>query len=311
MEEEKELIRVMDTRGLDAAAAWVPHNLRELRVIYTDVDGTLLGPEGCLFFDARKNLVLQPAQAIVSALEGGIDVVMVSGRHAKQLRENARLLGFKNYIAEMGTQLIYNHGAKIVLNLGGYPLTEKNAFESIKSSGAIDLLFRKYPRSLENHDPWSQERECTPLFRGLVDTAEANRLLREAGYNDLELVDNGRILRQSQTLDVAEMHAYHLVPGKTSKAQGVARDLALREIDSASAVAIGDAAADLEFAQHVGAFFLLRNGLTSNSHLAKRVLERENVFVTENEMGLGWAEVVNLLLDLLPLKNSSKSPGRS
>jgi HAD superfamily hydrolase (TIGR01484 family) len=300
MEEDKELRHILEKKGLSAALDWLPRSLRELRVVYTDVDGTLLGPEGCLFFDAQKNLTMQPAQAIVSALKRGIDIVMVSGRHARQLRENARLLGFKNYIAEMGTQIIYNQGTEVFLNLGDYQLTEKNAFESIQKSGAIDFLFEKYPRRLENHDPWSRERECTPLFRGFVDTTEANRLLREAGYGNLELVDNGRILRTSETLDVTEMRAYHLVPGKVSKAQGMARDLSLRGIDSSSTVAIGDAAADLEFAQFVGAFFMLRNGLESNLLLAEKILETENVFVTEKEMGLGWAEVVELLLGVLP-----------
>lgn len=300
MEGKTDLQYVLEKKSLAAGAHWLKDNFKRVEVVYTDVDGTLLGPEGCLFLDPHKNLTLRPAQAIVSALARGIDIVMISGRHAKQMRENARLLGFKNYIAEMGTQIIYNQGTQVFFNLGNYRSTEKTVFESIKKSGAIDFLFQSYPRKLENHDPWSQERECTPLFRGFVDTAEANRLLSEAGYENLELVDNGRILRESPTLDVAEMHAYHLVPGKASKALGIARDLSLRGIDRRSTIAIGDAVADLEFAEFVGAFFMLKNGLKANSHLAGRILEAENVFVTEGEMGVGWAEVIEFLLQLFP-----------
>jgi len=300
MEGKTDLQYVLEKKSLAAGAHWLKDNFKRVEVVYTDVDGTLLGPEGCLFLDPHKNLTLRPAQAIVSALARGIDIVMVSGRHAKQLRENARLLGFKNYIAEMGTQIIYNQGAEIVLNLGSYRPTEKTVFESIKKSGAIDFLFNKYPRKLENHDPWSHERECTPLFRGYVDVSEANRFLSEAGYADLTLVDNGRILRTSESLDVSELHAYHLVPGNVTKALGIARDLSLRGIDRKSTIAIGDAVADLESAEFVGAFFMLKNGLKANSHLVGRILEAENIFVTEGEMGVGWAEVIEFLLQLFP-----------
>lgn len=289
---------VLQKKSLEAGADWLKKNLKEIKVIYTDVDGTLLGPEGCLFYDIHKNLTLRPTQAIVAALKKKIDIVLVSGRHSKQLRENARLLGFKNYIAEMGTQIIYDQGKKVIFNLGNYRPGERTVFESIKKSGAIDFLFKHYPGKLEDHDPWSQERECTPLFRGLVNVEEANNLLVEAGYPDLKLVDNGRIQRTSPTLKVSEVHAYHLVPDGISKALGVAKDISTRNLEKATTIAIGDAVADLDFASFVGAFFMLRNGLEDNSALAHRILEAQNIFVTEQPVGLGWAEVIEFLLML-------------
>ncbi len=291
-----DIAEIYNKRSLEAGADWLKENLKEIKIIYTDVDGTLLGPEGCIFYDIQKNLTLRPIQAIFSALRKEIDIVMVSGRHAKQLRENARMLGFRNYIAEMGAQIIYDHGKNVVLNLGNYQAKESTVFESIKRSGAIDLLFENYTGKLEYHEPWSHERECTPLFRGRVDVNDANRLLVEAGYEDLELVDNGRIRRTSPTLKVRELHAYHLVPGGISKAQAVAKDIVLRNIDKATTIAIGDAVADLDFARFVGAFFLLRNGLEDNSGLAQTILETPNIFITKCPMGLGWAEVIEFLL---------------
>jgi len=270
--------------------------LGEIKVIYTDVDGTLLGPEGSFFLDAQRHYTLKPAQALVAALKRNIDIVMISGRHHRQLRENARVFGFKNYIAEMGTMIVYNLGEEIILNLGDFKKTEETVFKTIEKLGVLDLLRQTYPRKLEDHLPWSKERECTPLFRGYVNVDEVNELLREKGFGSLVLVDNGIIPRKSETLDIPEMHAYHLVPRGIGKESGIRKDREIRKIPKEATIAIGDAVADLPFAQETGVYFMVKNGLRQNSHLAEQILGRENIFVTENEMGLGWAEVVEWVL---------------
>jgi len=278
---------------------WLRENLLPLRVIYTDIDGTLVGPFGCFFRDSTYELTLRPARALLAAHARNVDVMLVSGRHKSQLRETARLLGCMNYIAELGTELVYNLGLEVITNTGEMALTCDSFYQSILDTGVVDLLLETYQRKLEMHTPWSDERDCTPLMRGNVDLDSVHALLAERGFEQFELVDNGVIPRKSPTLDVPETRAYHLVPRGVSKQLAVKVDQEHRAIKRQETVAAGDAAADLPLAESVGAFFMVRNGLDANPHLAEQIEAADNVFVTEGKMGDGWAEVVETLLGLL------------
>jgi hydroxymethylpyrimidine pyrophosphatase-like HAD family hydrolase len=278
---------------------WLRANLLPVRVIYSDIDGTLVGPFGNFFRDSNGELTLRPARALLAAQARNIDVMLVSGRHKSQLRETGRLLGCVNYVAELGTEVVYNLGLEVITNTGALELTCDSCYQSILDTGVIDLLIASYPRRLEMHTPWSEERDCTPLMRGNIDIDGAHALLAEHGFGQFELMDNGVIPRKSPTLDVPETRAYHLVPLGVSKQLAVQRDQEHRGFERMETVGAGDAEADLPLAGAVGAFFMVRNGFEANPHLAARVDEAENVFVTEGRMGNGWAEVVETLLGLL------------
>jgi phosphoglycolate phosphatase len=285
-------------KSLRANLGWLRENILPVRVIYTDLDGTMVGPLGCFFRDSEWELTLRPARALLGAQARNIDVMLVSGRHKAQLRETARLLGCMNYVAELGTELVYNLGTEVVMNTGALQLTDESVYQTILDTGVVDLLLGSYPRRLEMHTPWSEERDCTPLLRGLVDLDEVRDLLEERGYSQFELVDNGVIPRRSPTLDVPETRAYHLVPRGVSKEQAVRRDQEQRGIPRQATVAVGDAVADMRFAEAAGAFFMVRNGFDNNPDLARAIDRAENIFVTEGKMGDGWAEVVETLLSL-------------
>ena len=285
-------------KSVKANLDWLRKNLLPIRVIYTDLDGTMVGPLGCFFRDSSWELTLRPARALLGAHARNVDVMLVSGRHKSQLRETARLLGCMNYVAELGTELVYNLGTEVVMNTGDLELTGESVYRTIVETGVVDLLLQSYPRLLEMHSPWSEERDCTPLMRGLVDLDEVHALLRQHGHQQFELVDNGVIPRKSPTLDVEVTRAYHLVPRGVSKEQAVRKDQELRGIPEEATVAVGDAVADMAFSRSAGAFFMVRNGLDNNPDLAGAVDEAENIFVTEGEMGDGWAEVVETLLSL-------------
>lgn len=290
--------QVASRRSIRRNLAWLRENLGPVRVIYTDLDGTMMGPLGCFFRDSTGELTLRPARALLAAHARNVDIMLVSGRHKSQLRETARLLGCMNYVAELGTELVYNLGLEVVMNLGEFVPTGESVYESILETGVLDLLLERYPRRLEMHTPWSLERDCTPLLRGYLDVAEVKALLIENGFGQFEVVDNGVIPRRSPTLDVPETRAYHLVPRGVSKDQSVLRDQQHRRIRREDTVAVGDASADLALCGASGAFFMVRNGLDANPHLAEEVERAENVFVTEGRMGNGWAEVVETMLGL-------------
>lgn len=285
-------------KSVRANLDWLRENLLPARVVYSDLDGTMMGPLGCFFRDSDWNLTLRPAKALLSAHARNVDVMLVSGRHKSQLRETARLLGCINYVAELGTELVYNLGMDVVMNLGDLALTCGSVYQTILDTGVVGLLLESYPRKLEMHTPWSDERDCTPLLRGDIDLDDAHDLLARHGHQQFELVDNGVIPRKSPTLDVSVTRAYHLVPKGVSKDQAVRKDQEVRDIPREATVAIGDAVADVPFAGAVGAFFMVRNGLDNNPHLADAIDETENIFVTDGKMGDGWAEVLETLLAL-------------
>lgn len=267
-----------------------------MRVIYTDVDGTLVGPGGCLFLDAQRNYTLEIAKTIVTALKKGVDIVMVSGRNRDQLREDARIMGFRNYIAELGAEIIYDLGRKSVQNIGDFKLTSPTVFETISKSGAPKALLERYKGKLEYHTPWSEQRHYTHLLRGRVDVDEVNNFLQSEGFQELRLADNGRIFVKSETLEARELHAYHLLPKATDKGSAIRMDREMRKIKREDTIAIGDSEADLPLAKEVGTLFIVANAFKDHPELSEKVKEFSNVVVTKNERGLGWAEAVNSVL---------------
>jgi hydroxymethylpyrimidine pyrophosphatase-like HAD family hydrolase len=288
-----ELRRAAEEFGPASRWALASEGLDEVRVVYTDLDGTMMGPMGNFVLNIEREYTLRPAGALVEALRRGVDVVPVSGRSGRQLRETARVLGMRNYIAELGVELVYDLGERVIVNAGVLEGECADLRETIAGTGAADFLLSRYERRIEYHTPWSNFRDCTPLFRGLIDLVEANSLLDER-FPGLVLVDNGVLPRTSPTLDVRELRAYHLMPRGVSKEGAAAEDMRLRGFRRSETIAIGDSEADLAFAAEVGVFFLVRNGLYSNPHLISAISEYDNVVVTDGFMNEGWAEAVEL-----------------
>ncbi len=277
------------------ASRWkrASRDIGEVRVVYTDLDGTMLGPLGNFVLNIKREYTLRPVSVLVEALKRGVDVVPVSGRSGRQLRETARVLGMRNYIAELGVEVVYDLGDRVVYNAGALGDECADLLEAIERTGAADFILARYERRIEYHTPWSDFRDCTPLFRGFVDPVEVNRLLDEK-FPGLVLVDNGVLPRTSPTLDVHELRAYHLMPKGVSKEKAAAEDMRLRGFSRSQAIAVGDSEADLAFAGEVGIFFLVRNGLYSNPHLVETISRLENVIVTGDFLNEGWAEAVEL-----------------
>jgi len=270
--------------------------LADVRVLYTDLDGTMLARGGLLLGDAEGRPWGGVAEAIVNLNEAGLGVVMVSGRNRLQLTESARLLGWCDFIAEAGAVVVrgagpgsiveYNTGAwgPDMIPLGITP------FQAIDQSGACDVLREAFPGRIEHHAPWHHGREASHLLRGEVDLCEAQAVLDTLEL-PVDILDNGVIRPPVHTLEGVEtVHAYHLVPRGVSKAQALGLDLAQRGWTAADAAAIGDSATDLDMAQAVSVLALVANALES-----PRVRELlgngvDNAVITEGRRGEGWAE---------------------
>lgn len=270
-----------------------------VRVIYTDVDGTMVGRLGSLLKTSEGEWTLEAAAALIKALSSGIDVVLVSGRNRRQLREGARMVGIMNYICELGAEIVYDQGKEIIPLVKGFEQSDKTVYEAIRDSGAVKDLFSHFGDRLEYHTPWSNElRYYSHLLRGHVDLAEANSWLAENGYMDLKLVDNGQLASRSENLNhLAEMHAYHLLPESVDKAGALRFDMERRGFAKDEAIALGDSWADISVAPEVGTFYLMKNGFDADQTLNSAIKEYGNITVTEREKSLGWADVINAAVE--------------
>jgi hydroxymethylpyrimidine pyrophosphatase-like HAD family hydrolase len=273
--------------------------LRGIEVIYTDLDGTMLGRAGSFLHDRDGLATLEPAEALLGAQAAGIDVVPTSGRTLRGLQTDARLLGMSTVIAEMGALTSYRFGEEVVTLLGETPEGEDRdePAKMMERVGAIRALFDAYADRLEHHLPWATWRSYTQLFRGSVDPGEVDAMLADRGFAWLQLHDNGRLHGDYLGLGHGGSRAYHLMPRGMSKAAAVAADLERRGIDPMRAVAIGDAHADLLFAEVVGLCVIVGDALEDDPVLTARCDALENVVVTEAPQNLGWAELLRVCAD--------------
>jgi phosphoglycolate phosphatase len=258
-----------------------------LKVLYTDVDGTLLGPGGSLFAGARGVWSGEAAAALMQLRRAGVELVLMSGRTRRGLHEVARVLGASAYIAELGGLLIVGADEPIedtgaFAGPGGLP-------DALSRAGVAGLLLERFRGRLEPVAPWT---EVSVMFQGLVDVHEVEAVLEEAGFGWLRFRDNGRLRRLLPQLDVTEGRAYHLLPRGVSKASAVLRHREIRGVPAEATAAVGDSLADLEVAGVVGRFYLVANGLGA---IADAPLPA-NAVVTDRPHGDGFAEAVRALV---------------
>jgi len=266
-----------------------------VRVLYTDVDGTLVGPLGNLLWDSRRTPTLAAAEALVRAAREGLEIVALTGRARVPMFEFARVLGLRSWICELGGIRVYDRGDTVVHEHGAFP---GGGVPTAELHRAVEVLLEAYPGRLEEHSPWNASRESSYLLRGDVDPWEAEERLADAGLGWATLVDNGVIPSRYENLaGLDRIRAYHLLPRGVSKVAGVAADRAHRGLDRAECAVIGDAAADLECRGEVGRCFLVRNGLEKDPSLQWVLEPGSGVEVTKAGHGEGFAEVVHRLLD--------------
>ena len=242
-----------------------------VRVLYVDVDGTLVGPGGDLLWDGSARTV----DALLRARAEGLDIVPVTGRGRVQVFELCRLLGFPRGIGELGC--VHIEGREVRYELGDFPFVGRTPVEAMHDEGAVDFVLRQ--AELEPHEPWNAGREATYLLRGHADPAVINPALAAAGFKWCRLVDNGQMRR-------LQGHAYHLAPAGTGKSVGVRIDRERHGIGAENAAYIGDSPADLDCAREVAELWLVANAEAGNEWPNR----------TSGSFGTGVAELIDDLL---------------
>jgi HAD superfamily hydrolase (TIGR01484 family) len=269
----------------------------DLKVIYTDLDGTLLNDRGCLIKDVNGRFFMDCIKLLEKAQILGWDIVLVSGRNRLQLKYNAQLLGVSNYISELGCELVHNLGEKVFVTF------DSSKFKYDVTRGGKDLLniikiFKaNFPGKIDSKIEWSNERAYNALFLGNIDIVRANRLLDANGYEGLSLADNGFSKLMKLDLDTEHLRIYNLVPKGVDKSSAIRLDKKIRNLKKNNCIALGDSSEDLKMAKEVYAFFLMKDTIERDSDILESLKNYDNVFVTGQSMNRGWAEVMQFLSD--------------
>ncbi len=267
------------------------------RILYSDLDGTMVGPGGCFVRAADRSTTLDPTLALIELHDAGVALSLVSGRTRAQLQEAARIFGADGFIAEMGAIVGWDHGRRSSMLTGQTPEEFSGPLVAqLESLGLVDALLAQYDGRLEHHAPWHLGHETDVMMHGRVDVDMVNKWLVEKGYGWLVLADNGRL--NSTVMDGLEgpPHIYHLMARGISKGVGVAADLERRGLSPTDAVAVGDSLSDLEMAPHVKRFFLVRNGAeVADIKAAADALP--NVTICDGPLGAGWAQAARYCVD--------------
>jgi predicted mannosyl-3-phosphoglycerate phosphatase (HAD superfamily) len=269
--------------------------LARASVLYSDLDGTLLGLGGSLLVDGDGSASAATAEAVARVNAAGLTVVLATGRNRLQCAEIARLMGWRGFIAELGCVIVPDRGADPIYLTGDWPSdalgADETPFSAIERTGAPAALYEAFPGRLEPHAPYHLNREATHMLRGSLDMEAARAILREFDL-PIGIVDNGIIHPLSTGLSpsIDEIHAYHLLPAGTCKMSAVAADLERRGLARQDAVAIGDAATDVELADATAIGVVVANALRDERVRVAADL-RTNVYVTRGERGAGWTEL--------------------
>ncbi len=265
------------------------------RIVYTDLDGTMVGPRGSFWHTAGRELTASPATALRELHQAGIPLVLVSGRTYRQLIEVARFVAADGVIAELGSLVGWARGETHLLpgelpaEFGG-----RTPMEVMAELGVVEKLLAEHPGRLEWHEPWHADHSADAMLRGRVDPLAVDAWLAEQGVGWLTLKDNGAIPAVERFTLAPEglpPRVYHLMPRGISKGAAIAWDLERRGIDPADAVAIGDSASDLDMAPAVGRLWITANGAAVEG-MAGLLAAVPNVHVTDAAMGEGWAQAV-------------------
>lgn len=269
-------------------------------IVYSDLDGTMVGPRGSFWLDADRKLTDEPGKALLALHHAGIALVLVSGRSRAQLVEAGRIFGADGFIAELGSVVVWSGWREHQLLPGDLPavFAEQAPFQVMSQLRIPDELFARYPGQLEWHEPWHHGHEADAMIRGSVEVVEVEAWLADQGWGWLTLRDNGTLpVGRSTGLSPQGLpaHVYHLMPRGVSKGLAVAWDLRRRGLRADQAIAIGDSISDLEMADSVGRLWLTANGL-ANPQVAAQAAARTNVMLCDQAVGLGWAQAIRSIL---------------
>src|SRR5215210_7669594 len=124
----------------------------DIKVVYSDLDGTMVGPYGCFFRAADRAYTVEPARALVELHKAGIALVLVSGRSYASLQEAADIFGADGFIGELGGIVGVNRDRSVQVDVlrGAMPIEiEGTPVEAMRRGGVFELLQTRWPGRIQ------------------------------------------------------------------------------------------------------------------------------------------------------------------
>lgn len=282
--------------------------LRKVRYVITDADGTMFTGA-----KATVNSAGQPSAELVETLveltKAGVSVIPCTGRNRAMIQEDARVLGFPGWIAEMGGVICTRQSGNPEWHYftGTMPFDEtsgKTPHDVICETGVIDEMLGRWPGHLETyHDNGIgyEYREVTVALRGDAPEDEIQEMLDGCGL-PLYLSDNGMVDHISGASELAcdhahpqGIHTYHITPAGVSKGTGIVRFIELAGLAPEEVLGAGDSPADCVIADAVGTFLFMCNGL-GHERAEEELAARDNILVSTERATDGWVAAMRGLL---------------
>lgn len=230
--------RPATSRNPQAGAARAP--VVAPRIAYLDLDGTLTN-EGSMLHGGRGP-TLDGARALLALHEANVAIVPASGRTVMQLREVARLLGSRDFIAELGSVVVRGGVEHVAYDAAEWPGTH-----SPLGARLVETLRAEF--AVEPYEPWFSLRRHTVLLRGPPGLGARLAARAAEVAPGVTAIDNGEVEKG--------LHAYHVLPAVVSKEHAIRLDLEARGLSREDAVAFGDSEGDRSMARAVGTMYHL------------------------------------------------------
>ena len=282
--------------------------LRKVRYVITDADGTMFTGA-----KATVNTAGEPSAELIETLgeltKAGVGVIPCPGRNRAMIQEDARVLGFPGWIAEMGGVLCTRQSSNPEWHYftGTMPYDEasgKTPHDVICETGVIDEMLARWPGHLETyHDNGIgfEYREVTVALRGDAPEDDIQDMLDHSGL-PLYLSDNGMVDHISGASELVcdharpeGIHTYHITPAGVSKGSGILRFIELAGLEPDEVLGAGDSPADCVIADAVGTFLFMCNGL-GHERAEEELAARDNILISTKRATDGWVAAMRGLL---------------
>ena len=282
--------------------------LRKVRYVITDADGTMFTGA-----KATVNTAGEPSAELVETLveltKAGVGIIPCTGRNRAMIQEDARVLGFPGWIAEMGGVLCTRQSSNPEWHYftGTMPYDEasgKTPHDVICETGVIDEMLARWPGHLETyHDNGIgfEYREVTVALRGDAPEDDIQDMLDHSGL-PLDLSDNGMVDHISGASELVcdharpeGIHTYHITPAGVSKGSGILRFIELAGLEPDEVLGAGDSPADCVIADAVGTFLFMCNGL-GHERAEEELAARDNILISTKRATDGWVAAMRGLL---------------
>ncbi|WP_308623421.1 HAD family hydrolase [uncultured Enorma sp.] len=280
-----------------------------VRYVFTDLDGTMMGPNSTVLANAAGEPSLEFVQTLIELKQAGVSVVPTSGRNRAMMREDTRLLGLNAFISEMGgivmTDLSHDTWEYFTAEMEYDPSCGLTPHEVIEQTGLCEAFITRYPGMLEYHNDMSagyKHREVTIGLRGEIPDEEAIALLNASGMA-LDWADNGFLnyISAPTTLELPEGvrgRAFNVMPKGLNKGRGIERFCEIMGIPREETIGIGDAASDFLMADYTGIFIMVENGL-KDPGAEEFLVTHDNAFVAPGRTVDAWVAGMRSLLEAI------------